>query len=400
MLQNQQRNSISKKLCQLIEEYKGKNIKVLLGLEKESCMNWIIMLHFVQLLQKKYPNVDFFLGVSEKYEYFTLFDSNVIKVIKKSTKQNAFHIIFKLPVKEIFDAFKGKANVFDLFYVLNKNYIGLSRFMVSPPNFTIDGLIRDYSDKIFFNLNEDDTYYKTITNEIKKCSFKIVEFKDISDKDENEDEDEYTDRENDISLIPSFANLVEVTSNGFINYTSKFEIIGNNKINGKLVPSESIVLRYKNERQNNPPEDSNPVVHKLTGSGVVEYKFIVELMNNSVLVKLNLNEIKLTSGFSKTELKAKKLNQISNIKEIDVTTNKRAFIEEVRTCRYYIGKEDVNFLLASMILGPSNCILLDKESTFNVIEIFPYFDISNVVDLENYETGTIENKLEELQIRG
>lgn len=387
----------NKKLCQMIDEYKGKGIKVLFRLEKESCMNWIIVIHFIDILRKKYPEVEFYLGVSKKFEYFTIFDPEIIKVITNNLKESLFEVNFKLPVKDIAESLRNNKNTFQLFHILNEKYIGLNRFMLACPCFEFDDLNRDYSDKVFFNLEEDDIHYKKILNEIKKCSFKVMEFKNL-----NNDiiEKQPYDKTMNLNLVSANANSVTVTSNGFINYISKFDIMGNDKVEGKIIPSESIVLRYKNDNADLFNSKKNiEEVHKLTGSGMIEYSYIVELTSDSIIIKLNLDEFKLRSGFSKNMMADNVLKNKKN-KLVEVTKDKRLFIEELKNCRYYIGKEDVYFLLAAMVLGTDNCILLDKRTMFNLVDVFPYFSISNIIDLEAYRTGMIEDKLEELQLKG
>ena len=387
--------SSTKTLCQTLDQNNNKEINVLFTLEKETCMNWIIAIHFLQALQKKYSNVEFDFGVSEKFLYFKHFCSN-IKLLE-SLKKNSYNIKFRLPTNDIFESLKNNEGTFNIFPNLNNKYIGLNRFMVTAPKFQIEGLNGEYSDKVFFNLEEDDPTYKKISKEIKKCSFQIVEFKNLEEIKQIINKEE--DSEKDISLIPGNGSFTEISSNGFINYNSKFLISGNNKVEGKIIPSESIVLRYKNDDPDKYLVE-NKDVHKLSGSGMVEYDYVVELGSNSIIIKLDLNELKIQTGFTKNEL----LNSKKFENKKDITNrnskNKELFIQELKECKYYIGKEDANFLIASMILGPNNCILLDKETKFNLAEIFSYFDISNIIDIEKYENGIIESKLEELHLKG
>ncbi len=381
--------NVTKRLCQSLDQHSNKEVMVLFTLEKETCMNWIIAIHFLQALEKKYSNVIFDFGVSEKFLYFKNFCNN-IKLID-SLKKTQYDIKFKLPTNDITESLRNNLDTFSILTNLNNKYIGLNRFMVIAPKFNIDGLNREYSDKVFFNLEEDDITYKKILKEIKKCSFQIVEFKDLENKKEN-----IENEKNNILLIPGGGNTTEISGIGFVNFSSKFTITGNDKVEGEIIPSETTILRYRNNVEDDYLIDNNQI-HKLTGSGIIEYDYTVELGNNSITIKLDLNDFKLQSGFSKSTLRSNKKNKSNKVSN---SKNKELLIQELKECRYYIGKEDANFLIASMILGPNNCILLDKKTRFNLAEIFSYFDISNIIDIEKYENGLIETKLEQLHLKG
>lgn len=62
-------------------------------------------------------------------------------------------------------------------------------------------------------------------------------------------------------------------------------------------------------------------------------------------------------------------------------------IYDIADCKYFVGVESELMLLASMILGPDQCILLSKDLFFPTT--FP--ELVNTVDVKDYQKGDISN---------
>ena len=340
------------------------DINGLIYLEDETPTNILLFKSIFDTLVKSSPH-NLTLGISEKFiNYVELFKSKNVEC-KVNIKAKSYDYVFLVPNGDLTSK-KKKNTIRDL----NRKFIGLTNVRFSPAEVSVDS-VNENSDSVLVDMDKRNKNYSTIVDEVDSRGLELVHVNDtnkINSKVDNKD----------LDLLDVTSKSVSISGNGFIPFDTEFSIKGTDTVEGKVYPQASSVLKYVNKNA----KKNDDVSYDITGKGVVEYEFKVNVLSNALSIEIYLDDFNIRSGISNLEVDCDDTELA--LTDVDIT-------ESLITSNVFMGESGANLLLAYSILGISKCVLLtdgDKNDD--------YFKNDNCIDITNYKSPTAGDLLEDM----
>ena len=352
-------NTEGKHISDFLDSYPSG--KVLIYFSTDSILNILCLMHILPSLSNKYKSFEFVLGVGSEYSFLSKF-GNIIKIDRKNLNLLDYDYMFEIQknVDKYFDSNN------DVEYILEDmalHITGIDSFTISPLD---SNAVKDNnSEFVYINSGVELTNSKIRTEMVKSGLRDIFE------------EDSFDENLPTFNLFYAYPSS---TGGGSVIFNKNFKVEAG-KVKG-VVNFESIELLDCKSQDYDSDED--------------EYNFSVPVSVPAVInFSLSKNKIEAELDFSSMNISEDLIDLSNSVAETRTLLDVPHFGEELSRlfkCKYYIGREDELLLLAYLVLGKDNCIILSKGGT---VKSFSFFE--NRVDISKPDImASIVEKLGEM----
>lgn len=367
----------SKNLCEYLDDITDK--LVIINLKSSNLFNTICFYHILSKLVITYENVNIKLLVSPDFKFLEeLLDNIVVGDVSDYDYNPHDTVMYNLSF-DIIEYLNDNENSKNPLSIWNRMEIGLEKFLCRP--LKLDFKADEYSDIVGINFGIDNIY-KSIITDIKDCG---LDYLDILSN-------------NSRVLKRSIDNESKscITSKGIscIPFGYDLELSKENKLSCVFSPETFDFIKLNSSGINVPDIDNI----KIASSVMLNIDYIISLDDDGLRVEFTPSDFNFEVDLLKSSGKKSKikLGSIKSLKGSSSINTYSKVIEDLKKCKYYIGAEDEYMLLAYLILGEDNCIVL--SSNMNILKTFPFF--KDVIPIEEYSKGDVATMLEYLHSSG